>query len=369
MTPSPLVCATCGAELERVEVDHGVMWACRHCGGRAAGIGLLRRTVARDYVNELWGNAVESGTPGTHSCPSCSKPMIEARTHSVGLDVCKTCQLVWFDPGEFGTAPVLAGPPGPRMSQEALEVVARQQALAIAAEYKRRFGQDMPLDEAMLLVPGVMGLPLEADDQAMETIPWATWAIAALVLIASTFAFFSSDLLETFGLVPRDAARYGGMTFVTAFFIHSGVFQMIVNLYFLAVFGDNVENFLGHATFVMLVAVGALAGEVAHVLLSDDRAVPFAGATAGVAAIVLFYGLKFPQAKLRYFRVFRWYTMPAGVAVGLWLVANLFGGAEQLLGTGETSPWVYLGGAGVGFVFWLALRNDDQLVMRARNGS
>ena len=368
MTPAPLVCATCGAELERVDVDHGVMWACRHCGGRAAGIGLLRRSVARDYANELWIAGIAADKRGSHRCPSCQTPMIQAPARVLNLDICKGCQLVWFDPGEFDAAQVTTLKPKVPLSQEDLEVLARKQARGIAAEYQVHYGDKMPLNEALLLVPGVMGLPLE-DDSETASIPWATWAIAALVLIASTFAFFSSDLLETFGLVPREAARYGGMTFVTAFFIHSGVFQMIVNLYFLGVFGDNVENFLGHATFVMLVAVGALAGEGAHVLLSNDRAVPFAGATAGVAAIVLFYGLKFPQAKLRYFRVFRWYTMPAGAAVGLWLVANLFGGAEQLMGTGETSSWVYLGGGAVGFVFWLALRNDVQLATRARSGS
>lgn len=366
---TPLSCATCSAELDRVEVDHGVMWICRQCGGRAAGAALLRRSLAADYVSELWIGAVHRDVPGSHTCPSCSARMIHAPARSLNLDICKACQLVWFDPEEFDDAHVAMRRPANPMSQEELEVLARDQARAIAAQYKIHYKDEMPMDEALLLVPGVMGLPLEQEGQGITASPWAAWTIAALVLGLSAYAFSSPDLLNTLGLVPRAAGRYGGMTFLTAFFIHSSVFQMIANLYFLAVFGDNVEDFLGHATFVMLVAVGALAGEGMHVLLSDVRGEPIAGATAGVAAIVVFYGLKFPQARLRYFRLFRWYTMPASVAAFLWFIANLFGGTEALMGTGESSPWVYLGGGAVGFLFWLALRNDDELVIRARSGS
>ena len=75
---------------------------------------------------------------------------------------------------------------------------------------------------------------------------------------------------------------------------------------------------------------GALGGEIAHVVLTDTRTEPFVGATGGISALVVFFGLKFPQAKLRYLWLFGWYTVPASAAVLLWFIANVVGGPKKL---------------------------------------
>ncbi|MGH2806385.1 MAG: rhomboid family intramembrane serine protease [Actinomycetota bacterium] len=365
-TADRLLCPQCNVELARHMHANGVTWVCPRCRGRTVGMGLLRRSVARDYANRLWSEAVEAGRLGGRACPSCSREMIQAATRSIDLDVCKGCQLVWFDPGEYEAAPLLPVAPRQRLPEQALEAVARAQARQIADDYRRRYREEIPLEEAMLMVPGVLGLPLEDEPPPMESVPWGTWIAAVLIGVASLYAFFVPEAIDRLGLIPRDAARLGGLTFVTAFFLHGGVFQLIANLYFLAVFGDNVEDVLGHATFVMLIVLGALGGEIAHVLFTDARADPFVGATAGVSALVVFFGLKFPQAKLRYLWVFGWYTTPASVAVLLWFAANLAGRTQFLIGAGQSSPYVYLGGGLVGAVLWLVLRNEP---MPVRNGS
>jgi membrane associated rhomboid family serine protease/Zn-finger nucleic acid-binding protein len=294
--------------------------------------------------------------------------MLSASTTAVDLDVCKGCQLVWFDAGEYEAAPVVRRS-GIRttMPQPALEAAARAQARQIADYYKRRYGKDISLDEAMLMVPGVLGLPLEDESPPLENIPWGTWVGAALIGLVSLYAFFVPEAIDRFGLIPADAFRLGGLTFVTAFFIHAGVFQLITNLYFLAVFGDNVEDVLRPGTFVMLVVLGALGGEAAHVLFADARTEAVVGATGGISALVVFFGLKFPQAKLRYLWVFGWYTVPASAAVFLWFIANVVGGTQFLIGAGQSSPYVYLGGGLTGALLWLALRNEYP-VRRARSG-
>ena len=72
------VCPNCDGALTRHDVERGAIWACSKCGGRAVGISLLRRGIARDYVNELWRDAVERGAESHRRCPSCAQPMIEA---------------------------------------------------------------------------------------------------------------------------------------------------------------------------------------------------------------------------------------------------------------------------------------------------
>jgi membrane associated rhomboid family serine protease/ribosomal protein L37AE/L43A len=367
-TADRLLCPQCKVDLERRIDGDRVMWVCPRCSGRTVGMGLLRRTVARDYANRIWSEAIEAERVGDRDCPSCGRRMLTSSTKAVDLDVCKGCQLVWFDPGEFEAAPIVrAGSQRSTLPQPALEAAARAQARQIADYYRRRYGQEVPLEEAMLMVPGVLGLPLEEESTPLESVPWGTWIAAVLIWLASLYGFFVPETIDRFGLIPTDVSRLGGLTFVTAFFLHGGVFQLIANLYFLAVFGDNVEDVLKPATFVMLLVLGALVGEAAHVLFTDARAEPFVGATGGISALVVFFGLKFPQAKLRYLWVFGWYTVPASTAVFLWFLANLVGGTQFLIGSGE-SPYVYLGGGLTGALLWLALRNEYPL-RRARSGS
>ena len=360
-----LRCPRCDRDLRRERLERGVVWLCPGCDGRGVGVGLLRHTVARDFVWDLWQQVLASETRGPLRCPSCSNEMMEAATEVVRVDVCKGCQLVWFDRGEFDAAPTFDAPRESRLSEEVLERIARKQAQGIAAEYRVRYGTKMPVEEALLLVPGVLGMPVEETGTEDDRIPWATWGLLTAIALASIYAFFDPEAISRLGLIPRLAFRYGGATVVTAFFLHGGVLQLLSNLYFLAIFGDNVEEFLGRANYVLVLAAGAVAGEAAHALGSDARAVPLVGATGGVAAIVMFYGLAFPSARLRYLRVFRWYTMPASVGVFLWFLANVLGG-DRWLHIGDTSPFVYLGGGAVGLALWLALRNDPERPRRSR---
>lgn len=89
----------------------GMFWDCPACQGRLIGFAHIRRHVPVDFANELWGRARdEYGTQG-RPCPSCKGSMLEvcpiANTNTPRLDVCTTCNMVWFDPGEFQELPML----------------------------------------------------------------------------------------------------------------------------------------------------------------------------------------------------------------------------------------------------------------------
>src|SRR5207253_2690175 len=83
----------------------------------------------------------------------------------------------------------------------------------------------------------------------------------------------ATEILATvmqFGLIPAQYARYFGLTFLTSFLLHGSFGHLAGNMYFLYVFGDNVEDFLGKARYVGLILIAAVLGDVAHIAM-DPR--------------------------------------------------------------------------------------------------
>ena len=317
------------------------------------GVGVLRRTTDKHWVNDLWLGASE-GRSGA-SCPSCRRPMARSSAGGLDLEVCKGCQVVWFDPGEADRAPTLPQRGARTLPQDALERIAHHQASAIAAEYNQRYGKQMTVDEALPLVPGLVGLPLEAEQRALQRHPVATWVVAAILVGLGLWSLASPDAASRFGLLATNIDRLGGATFLTALFVHATLFQFATNAYFLMFFGDNVEDYLGPATFLLLLLTGGLAGNVLHALLASDSSSVLMGASGSISAVVVFYAFRFPSAQLRFVRLARWHTMPASAGLLFWFLTKLVS-TQGLFGRAEPSVWPYVGGAAAGLVFWVVLR-------------
>jgi membrane associated rhomboid family serine protease len=151
----------------------------------------------------------------------------------------------------------------------------------------------------------------------------------------------------------------GGLTLITSFFLHAGVAHVLSNVYFLLVFGDNVEDFLGRFNVVLLLLVPTLAGELVHGLFAPESDAPLIGASAGISGIIVFYSTKFPDRRLRFFRLFRWFSMPASAALGFWAFSQILAARDQLSGSSDVSALAHIGGALVGLWFWFLWRNKD----------
>jgi membrane associated rhomboid family serine protease/Zn-finger nucleic acid-binding protein len=355
-------CPNCGSRLIRTPHDHGgVFWACERCGGRAVGVAVLRRGLFRNYVNHVWSQVSDSQLADGKKCPSCERPMTVV--HAPGpdgahIDACKVCQWVWFDAAEYEDGAQLPKPrPRQQIPEAALELYGRSQAEKIAADWRRRYpNSELPPWE---IIPGVLGLPVPEDEPLLRRIPFVTWGLAVALVIVAALAYLWPELRADWGLVPADAFRRGGLGFVTYFFLHGGMYQLLFNVYFLMVFGDDVEDYLGSGNFALLVLVGTLSGAILHAFLAPDRHAVLLGANAGVSGIVAFYGLKFPQARLRYLWGLGWYSMPASLATAFWAFSQLIGARSQLAGTDDISYLAHIGGALVGLWFWFLWRNDE----------
>ena len=276
----------------------------------------------------------------------------------ISADICTPCHLAWFDAHSYSLAPTIAERGARTLPQDELEKIARRQALGIAAEYRLRFRKELPLDDAIALVPGLAGLPLEEEERLLARRPWFTWISCFVLFGLGLWSVTNPSDAEPLGFVATELDRLGGAAFITSLLVHATLFQLLTNVYFLLIFGDNVEDFLGSGTFALLALSGGLFGTALHALFASDDPAVLMGASGCVSAVTVFYALRFPSARLRYLRWFRWATMPATAGLLFWLVTKL-ASTQSFFGRAEPTVWPYVGGALTGLVFWLVLRDSS----------
>ncbi|MGV3756672.1 MAG: rhomboid family intramembrane serine protease, partial [Verrucomicrobiota bacterium] len=166
-----------------------------------------------------------------------------------------------------------------------------------------------------------------------------------------------------FGMIPDQIGRLGGLTMVTSFFLHGSWSHLLGNLYFLYVFGDNVENRIGWRRMLILVFVATIAGDLLHAAADSRSSVPCIGASGGISGVLAFYALAFPDKKISIFwasryTMPRWIEMSAWTAFGLWIAMQTLIVMQQLAGLGRVSALAHLGGVMAGAVVWLIWKNS-----------
>ena len=366
-----MTCPQCSGALEAVKMRHGLFWSCRQCGGRALGVDLLRRTFVREAINRIWRRAVANEGANGRACPSCHQQMIEVAATDQPeprVEVCRFCHFVWFDTHEIERFTPLPPPKPsePELPQKVREMIAIARVEQIAREAEGSDWASEPPDEWWKTLAGFLGMPIEYDAPIQERKPWITWLLAATIAAFSVFAFRDlGRLVQEFGLIPVQATRLGGAMFVTSFFLHGGIVHLAGNLYFLLIFGDNVEDYLGRVRYALLIAFAAVAGNLLHITLHPESTLPCIGASGGISGIIMFYALKFPQIRLgfalRWYFHLHWIRLRAWVALVLWTLLQMFGVWQQLAGFSNVSAVAHLGGAAVGFIAWLISRKNDSL--------
>jgi membrane associated rhomboid family serine protease len=342
-------------------------WVCTHCRGAATTVESLNRVATPESFQAVWGAARAATVEGDRPCPACGRHMGrfdggEAAGH-VELDACRACRVIWFDSGELGR--VVAPPPPPEPPARELPLEARR---AIAIEAARRVRESAEKEDGRNLgklpenpwhlIPALLGLPFEEGAPALARWPWATWALIAAMVAVTAIAMRDLPFsVRALGLVPADPWRGGGLTLVSSFLLHGGILHLLGNAYFLALLGDNAEDVLGRGKYLILVAVAALAGDAAHMLLDPRSSVPLVGASGGISGVVAFYCLRFPRAKLgfmaRYWWRFAWVRLPAPAWFAFWIALQVGGAFAQAAGCTSVSAFAHLGGAAVGVAAWL----------------
>jgi len=176
------------------------------------------------------------------------------------------------------------------------------------------------------------------------------------------------EFITSFGFIP---ARFFALLethpekylslylpFLTTMFLHGGWLHLIANMWTLFIFGDNVEDRLGHFRFLLFYLASGVAGSLLHAFLSPNSWVPVVGASGAIAGVMGAYFLLFRHSMVLVFIPFFILApiveVPAYVFLGVWFVLQFFSGTFSILGPrvaqgGGVAFWAHVGGFVAGF--------------------
>jgi membrane associated rhomboid family serine protease len=166
----------------------------------------------------------------------------------------------------------------------------------------------------------------------------------------------SGDRFEEPGLQPTPGSVY--LTLLTSMFMHGSIMHIFGNMLFLWIFGDNLEDRMGHVRYLIFYLVCGVIASLAHVfstvLFGGNQIVPSLGASGAISGVLGGYVLLFPKRRVRVI-LFRFLTtVPAYVALGIWFAFQLISGIGLLGGGAEADGVAYAAHIG-GFIAGLVL--------------
>ncbi len=273
------------------------------------------------------------------------------------VDVCKPCQVVWFDPGEYRQLDEKDVPGTP--VHELPAEVRRAAADAELERIDRRRNQEawdgaLP-DQPWKVVPALLGMPVEHDAGGIERLPIVTWSLALMICMATVFGLYDMDrAVSGYGWIPAEPFRFGGLTLVSGFLLHGSILHLVGNVYFLLTFGDNVEDWLGPLRYLGMIVLAEFAANVGHLMLAPDPLIPVVGASGAISGIIACYAVRFPRAKMGVlfgiFYVRRWISAPAYAMFAVWALFQVFLAFRQVSGGTNVSAGAHIAGAAIGIV-------------------
>jgi len=205
-----------------------------------------------------------------------------------------------------------------------------------------------------------------------DTLPSRHRPVMTMTLIAFTSLVYLfeatqstralEELVYLFGIVPARFSHPGWAAtvgfpvdtywpFLTSIFLHAGFLHLAGNMWFLWIFGDNVEDRMGPLRFLLFYLVMGVAAGLVHWLTNSHSTVPTVGASGAIAGVLGAYVVMFPRSRvitlvlLVFWPIF--IDIPAMVYLLFWFVAQLFSGTVSLLGPGQVGGvawWAHVGG-------------------------
>lgn len=213
-----------------------------------------------------------------------------------------------------------------------------------------------------------MLFPIGDDNSTRRTLPVVTYG---LILLNVLFFFVELNGGESFirqwSVVPSRLTNNPASDFPTVFtsmFMHGGWLHLLGNMLYLWIFGDNVEDRMGSAKFLIFYLVCGVAATFAQVIFNPSSSIPNLGASGAIAGVLAAYLVLFPQGQVRVLMGRGVVPMPALVVIGLWIVLQFVNGIGSITQSAETGGVAYLahiGGFVAGFVLTYLFRGGHRL--------
>jgi membrane associated rhomboid family serine protease len=195
------------------------------------------------------------------------------------------------------------------------------------------------------------------DTESRKKFPYVTVSLIAVNVIIFLISLLDfENIIMNFGFIP---IHFSVITIFTSMFLHGGFDHIFGNMWYLWIFGDNVEEFFGKVKYTIIYFLSGLSATFFHWLSGPLSAVPSIGASGAISGILGSYIVLYPKAGV----VTGGGHLPAYFVIGFWFVLQLIFGAVSLVGeTGSgIAFWAHVGGFVFGAIFtWIYKKFKDK---------
>lgn len=201
--------------------------------------------------------------------------------------------------------------------------------------------------------------PLGDDNSTRRTIPVVTYLLILVNLIVFLIELAGGDtFIYTWSFVPsyfisNPAVEW--VTIFTAMFMHAGWLHILGNMLYLWIFGDNVEDSLGHIKFLIFYLLCGVAATFAQMAADPASNIPNLGASGAIAGVLASYLVLFPRQRVRVLVFSFVIPLPAIIVIGFWFVLQIFSQAGSTT-TDGVAYMAHIGGFIAGLILTFILR-------------
>ena len=350
------LCPRCSCALHPFTHEGDELDVCLRCKGA-----LLEPARSRSQRGDIvdpanWGKETRALHVGRSRLRCPAHPHASAppmHTYRLGLDEqsleiesCLDCQAVWLDAGEIDTlthladAQAKAANGGPQVSAEpALSVGFSGTTVGYLFRMITGFPSEVhhPVVRPVVVVPGLVVaiLLFFALQRVVADVLWAP-----LMMVRANVLHLR---------LPH--------TLLTHALLHASVVHVAGNAYFLYIFGDNLEDYLGHTLFTVLFLLSVVGGGVLYAMLAHDKSIALLGASGGVAGLMGAYAVFFPHVRIALVKMFVPFQLGVLWYVGLWILRQVL---MAIVYPDAGTAWTaHIGGFVVGVGFALLIRESD----------
>lgn len=202
--------------------------------------------------------------------------------------------------------------------------------------------------------------PLYDESRASNKIPWVTILLIIVNVALFLISFANLDqFIEVFGLVPEEfLTGENRLGILTSMFLHAGFGHLLGNMWFLWVFGDNLERHLGKFKFLVFYLLCGICSGLIYCLLAVDKTIPVIGASGAISGVLGGYLVCFPKNKIRalvpVFYFIHILSIPAFIYLGIWFLYQfLYMNVDPFI-----AYWGHIGGFISGMILILFFRKS-----------
>lgn len=199
------------------------------------------------------------------------------------------------------------------------------------------------------------------DDNPRVLIPFVTYFIIGLNVLVFIYQYFiiqgaqlSENFMYTYALIPANPSI---LTIFSSMFMHGGFTHIIFNMWFLWIFGDNIESVLGHKKYLLFYFLCGIGAGLSQIQIDPESTIPMVGASGAIAGVLGAYLFRFPRATVHVLVILivfiTFIRVPAMIVIGFWFLSNLTAGIGTLgiEQTGGTAWFAHIGGFISGVLF------------------